>query len=118
MQRVMLYAHRNTASDNRVRCERKVQQKEGSKNAGFPQFILRISRQKVYCLKELELTLNFGYFFCVFLGFGYKITEKPRIPSDNLVPASRLSFISHSFSFSLFPNLSLSLSLSLVKLKG
>ena len=40
MQRFMLYAYRNTASDNRVRCERKVQQKEGSKNAGFPQFIL------------------------------------------------------------------------------
>ena len=27
-------------------------------------------------------------FFCVFLGFGYKITEKPRFPSDNLDPAS------------------------------
>ena len=40
MQRFMLYAHRNTASDNREPCERKVQQKEGSKNAGFPQFIL------------------------------------------------------------------------------
>ena len=38
----MLYAHRNTTSDNRVRCERKVhvQQKEGSMNAEFPQFIL------------------------------------------------------------------------------
>ena len=35
MQRFMLYAHRNTASDNRVRCERKVQEMEGSKNAGF-----------------------------------------------------------------------------------
>ena len=29
-----------------------------------------------------------GIFFCVFLGFGYKITDKPRIPSDNLDPAS------------------------------
>ena len=29
-----------------------------------------------------------GIFFCVFLGFGYKITGKPRIPSDNLDPAS------------------------------
>ena len=36
MQRFMLYAHRNTASDNRVRCERNVQQNEGSNNAGFP----------------------------------------------------------------------------------
>ena len=29
-----------------------------------------------------------GIFFCVFLGFGYKIIEKPQIPSDNLDPAS------------------------------
>ena len=29
-----------------------------------------------------------GIFFCVFLGFGYKITDKPWIPSDNLDPAS------------------------------
>ena len=65
MQRFMLYAHRNTASDNRVRCERKVQQKEGSKNAGFPQFILGISRQKVYYRIELELTLNLRVFFSV-----------------------------------------------------
>ena len=84
----MLYAHRNTASDNRVRCERNVQQKEGSKNAGFPKFILWISRQKVYCLIELELTLNLQVTFLCFLGFGYKITDKPRIPSDNFDPAS------------------------------
>ena len=31
-----------------------------------------------------------GIFFGVFLGFGYKITDKPRIPSDNLDPASML----------------------------
>ena len=31
----MLYAHRNTASDNRVRCERKVQQKEGQRTPDF-----------------------------------------------------------------------------------
>ena len=74
-----------------MRSERKVQQKEGSKNAGFPQFILWISRQKVYCLIELELTLNLlVFFFCVFLGFGYKISDKPQIPSDNLDPASTL----------------------------
>ena len=66
MQRFMLYAHRNTVSDNRVRCERKVQQKEGSKNAGFPQSILGISRQKVYYLIDLELTLNLRVFFSVF----------------------------------------------------
>ena len=37
-----------------------------------------------------------GIFFCVFLGFGYKITDKPRIPSDNLDPASRLFLIKYS----------------------
>ena len=31
---------------------------------------------------------SLGIFFCVFLCFGYKITEKPRNPSDNLVHAS------------------------------
>ena len=31
-----------------------------------------------------------GIFFCVFLGFGYKITDKPWIPSDNLDPASTM----------------------------
>ena len=35
MQRFMLYAHRNTASDNRVRHERKVQQKEGERTPDF-----------------------------------------------------------------------------------
>ena len=76
MSQFMLYAHRNTASDNMVRCERKVHKREGSKNTRFPRFILWISRQKVYCLIELELTLNLRvFFFCVFLCFGYKITE-------------------------------------------
>ena len=35
MQWFMLYAHRNTAFDNRVWRERKVQQKEGSKTPDF-----------------------------------------------------------------------------------
>ena len=34
----MLYTPNNTAFDNMVQCERKVDQMEGSKNAGFPLF--------------------------------------------------------------------------------
>ena len=54
----MLYAHSNNTSNNMVRYEGKVHQKEGLQKVGFPPFILRISRQKVYCLIELELTLD------------------------------------------------------------
>ena len=35
---------------------------------------------------------SLSIFFCVFLCFGYKITEKPWNPSDNLVHASTLLF--------------------------
>ena len=65
MSQFMLYAHRNTASDNMVRCEWKVHKRKGSKNTGFPRFILWIWRQKVYCLIELDLTLNLRVFFSV-----------------------------------------------------
>ena len=90
----MLYAHRNIASDNRVRCERKAQQKEGSQNAGFPQFILWISTKCILSDKAWVNLESSGIFFWFFLGFGYKITEKPRIPSDNLDPASSLQYFS------------------------
>ena len=40
MPRFVFYAHSNTASDNMVRCERKVHQIEGFKKVGFPRFIL------------------------------------------------------------------------------
>ena len=72
----------NTASDNKVWFERKVHQKEGSKNAGFPHFNFytlnfETKTWKVYCLIELDSTLNlFSIIYCVFLGFGYKITKK------------------------------------------
>ena len=52
----------------KMRCERKVHQKEGSKNArflGFYTFFI-ILRQKVYCLIELELTLNLLSIFSLF----------------------------------------------------
>ena len=42
MPRFMLYAHSNTASDM-MRCEPKVHQKEVSKRAGIPWFMLRVS---------------------------------------------------------------------------
>ena len=40
-----------------------VGQKEGSKNTRFPRFVLWISRQKVYCLKELELRPLYGFLY-------------------------------------------------------
>ena len=41
-----------------------------------------------------DLTLNLRvFFFCIFLDFGYKITDKPRIPSDNLDPASTVEYL-------------------------
>ena len=51
----------------------KVHKKEGSKNTGFPRFIHWSWRQKVYCLIDLELTLNRRVFFLYFSWFGYKI---------------------------------------------
>ena len=61
-----LCSYSNTASNYMVWCDRKVHQKEGSKNARFPQLILWISRQKVYCLIKLELYLVFSSIcFCV-----------------------------------------------------
>ena len=46
MQRFMFYAHRNTASDNRVRCERKVQQKEGQRTPDFLNLYLKFRDKK------------------------------------------------------------------------
>ena len=89
MSQFMLYAHRNTASDNMVRWERKINKREESKNTGYPRFILWISRQKVYCLIELELTLNLRVFFLWFSLFWLQNNRKPGIPSDNLVHAGR-----------------------------
>ena len=36
-----------------------------------------------------------GIFSVFFLVFGYKITDKPRIPSDNLDPASKVYIIKY-----------------------
>ena len=73
-----------------VQSEQKLHKKEGSKKAEFPRFILWISRQKVYCPIELELSLDLLVVFTVFffLGFGYKIIEKPQITFDNFDTAS------------------------------
>ena len=59
----------------------------------------RITASPIWCITwRVWIGCRGGYFvplgqphssfFCVFLGFGYKISNKPRIPSDNLDPAS------------------------------
>ena len=62
--RFMLYGHRNTASNNMVRCEWKVHQQEGSKSAGFVLWIFET--KSILYLKELELTLDLQVFLLCF----------------------------------------------------
>ena len=93
MPRFMLYAHSNTASDNMVRCERKVHQKEDLKKVWVHQFIFWISREKVYCFIKLALTLDLRVFFpCFSTPFWLQNNWKPQNPSDNLDLASRYLF--------------------------
>ena len=56
-------------------------------------YTLNFETKSVLSDRALVNLESSGIFFCVFLGFGYKIIDKPRIPSDNLDPASTFTSI-------------------------
>ena len=78
--------HRNTASDNRCDVSRNTV-KGGVKERRISSiYALNFGTKSILSDRAWNLESS-GIYFCVFLGFAYKITDKPRIPSDNLDPA-------------------------------
>ena len=65
---------------------------EGQRKSNFLDLFFEF-RYKKYTISYSRVNLGYSSIFLlhVFLGFGYKIIEKPQISSDNLGPASTVS---------------------------